>query len=524
MLDTFNYDNNQLTKNVVSEQQRTLNTGSTVDPREVIESDVIHGTNGSSNLTKSEPSLSKKSIGEKSVVVMMEWLRLDGVGAGGAYPEDALRRLSLPVGLSRILRKTRASWSAGSIGARSAPSTPLQGVVTSHGGQPQSIGEGQLAVAGSNNSQLPPPRSPSHTTLRCSDSHLAKPLSRSTPSMTGGTTQTPATVSRSSPTSTSSARQKKFHRHFAQSSKFCDQVAADERVLNYYSCALVGDILLQGHLYITPNYFAFYSNVFGYVTKLLIPTVSVQKISKEKTARIIPNAVAVTTDDERHVFCSLLSRDSTFKLMKQVWDAAIEARPVADILPLPVEGKLLAPVTLLVDDSEVNPEEDDSSMSESGTDLTSRPPTVCTDTDGHSASIPRPILPVTRCRIDQANLAKSVSSTRSNSLSTTFWGGLRSSTVIAILVAILAALYVSAALMMVRIDRLHTAYLNHPLASPERFTQDQLLQYLNSNLDQIVRVRQSLQTLSQQFVTMTSDSETGPVVSGGTVEPEDASS
>ena len=35
-----------------------------------------------------------------------------------------------------------------------------------------------------------------------------------------------------------------------------------------YSCALVGDILLQGHLYITENYFAFYSNVFGYVTKV----------------------------------------------------------------------------------------------------------------------------------------------------------------------------------------------------------------------------------------------------------------
>lgn len=36
-----------------------------------------------------------------------------------------------------------------------------------------------------------------------------------------------------------------------------------------YSCALVGDILLQGHLYITKNYFAFYSNVFGYVTKVI---------------------------------------------------------------------------------------------------------------------------------------------------------------------------------------------------------------------------------------------------------------
>lgn len=52
-------------------------------------------------------------------------------------------------------------------------------------------------------------------------SHLSKPLSRSTPSMAAGGAQTPAKVSsrsssRSSPTSTSSARQKKFHRHFSQ--------------------------------------------------------------------------------------------------------------------------------------------------------------------------------------------------------------------------------------------------------------------------------------------------------------------
>lgn len=150
--------------------------------------------------------------------------------------------------------------------------------------------------------------------------------------------------------------------------------------------------MLQGHLYITPNYFAFYSNVFGYITKLLIPTTSVRKISKEKTARIIPNAIAIATEEDRHVFCSLMSRDSTFKLMKQVWDAAIEGIEAADNLPLPVEAKLLAPDTLLVDDSEVNPEEDDSSMSESGTDLISRPPTICTDTDAMTPNISRPIL------------------------------------------------------------------------------------------------------------------------------------
>lgn len=80
----------------------------------------------------------------------------------------------------------------------------------------------------------------------------------------------------------SSSRQKKFHRHF-------QQVSTDEHVINCkllrdsekkfsfnksffilidFSCALVSDILLQGHLYITDNYFAFYSNVFGFVTKV----------------------------------------------------------------------------------------------------------------------------------------------------------------------------------------------------------------------------------------------------------------
>ena len=34
------------------------------------------------------------------------------------------------------------------------------------------------------------------------------------------------------------------------------------------ACAFVGDILLQGHLYVTDNYLAFHSNVFGYVTKV----------------------------------------------------------------------------------------------------------------------------------------------------------------------------------------------------------------------------------------------------------------
>lgn len=57
--------------------------------------------------------------------------------------------------------------------------------------------------------------------------------------------------------------------------------------------------------------------------QLQIPIRSVLKVSKEKTARIIPNAVGITTADEKHVFGSLLSRDSTFKFLTHIWKRAV---------------------------------------------------------------------------------------------------------------------------------------------------------------------------------------------------------
>ena len=51
---------------------------------------------------------------------------------------------------------------------------------------------------------------------------------------------------------------------------------------------------------------------------------SVTKITKEKTAKIIPNAVGICTEDNvKHIFASLLSRDTTFKLMTRLWKRAI---------------------------------------------------------------------------------------------------------------------------------------------------------------------------------------------------------
>ncbi|XP_042906886.1 GRAM domain-containing protein 2B isoform X2 [Parasteatoda tepidariorum] len=97
------------------------------------------------------------------------------------------------------------------------------------------------------------------------------------------------------------------------------EVPDHEKLVNYFSCALVSDILLQGHLFITKNYFGFYSNIFGHKTQILIPVSDVVKVTKEKIAKIIPNAVGVYTDSEKFIFGSLLSRDTAFRVIQQIW-------------------------------------------------------------------------------------------------------------------------------------------------------------------------------------------------------------
>ena len=51
-------------------------------------------------------------------------------------------------------------------------------------------------------------------------------------------------------------------------------MTSEVKQMSGYSCALMSDILLQGHLYVTENYIAFHSNVFGYVTRVIDPSSS----------------------------------------------------------------------------------------------------------------------------------------------------------------------------------------------------------------------------------------------------------
>ena len=73
-------------------------------------------------------------------------------------------------------------------------------------------------------------------------------------------------------------RQKKFSKFFKElqgevvniSKQIIFVKTSSKHILQGISCAYVGDILLHGNLYVTENYLAFHSNVFGYVTKVII--------------------------------------------------------------------------------------------------------------------------------------------------------------------------------------------------------------------------------------------------------------
>ncbi|XP_038660909.1 GRAM domain-containing protein 2B isoform X1 [Scyliorhinus canicula] len=100
--------------------------------------------------------------------------------------------------------------------------------------------------------------------------------------------------------------------------KLFKHVEKDEFLKQSFTCALQKDILYQGKLFVSENWICFNSKVFGRDIKIAIPAFTVTQIKKQKTALLVPNALCISTEIEKFMFVSLLSRDATYKLLKSV--------------------------------------------------------------------------------------------------------------------------------------------------------------------------------------------------------------
>ncbi|KAL3311551.1 hypothetical protein Ciccas_009866 [Cichlidogyrus casuarinus] len=105
---------------------------------------------------------------------------------------------------------------------------------------------------------------------------------------------------------------------------FKDTAVDTDRLLVDYSCALMNNgLLTQGRMYITEDWICFYSKVI-YPTKLMLHVPKIVSITKEKTAKLIPNAIqfvyATDESETRYFFTSFAAREKTFAILEKIWD------------------------------------------------------------------------------------------------------------------------------------------------------------------------------------------------------------
>ncbi|RVE58822.1 hypothetical protein OJAV_G00197680 [Oryzias javanicus] len=100
--------------------------------------------------------------------------------------------------------------------------------------------------------------------------------------------------------------------------KLFKELPETEILIVDYPCALQRDILLQGRLYLSENWICFYSNVFR-GTKIILTLKDIITMSREKTARLIPNAIQICTNTEKYFFTSFSAREKSYLGVFRMW-------------------------------------------------------------------------------------------------------------------------------------------------------------------------------------------------------------
>ncbi|KAM1140386.1 hypothetical protein ACFX19_041163 [Malus domestica] len=93
----------------------------------------------------------------------------------------------------------------------------------------------------------------------------------------------------------------------------------EEVLIEDFNCAFQENILIQGHMYLFVHYICFYSNIFGFETKKIIPFQEVTSVRRAKTAGIFPNAIEIFAGSKKYFFASFLSRDEALKIINDGW-------------------------------------------------------------------------------------------------------------------------------------------------------------------------------------------------------------
>ncbi|KAL1802374.1 hypothetical protein ACET3Z_031021 [Daucus carota] len=121
----------------------------------------------------------------------------------------------------------------------------------------------------------------------------------------------------------------------------------EEVLIQDFNCALQESFILQGHMYLFVHYVCFYSNLFGFETKKIIPFEDISSVRRAKTAGLFPTAIEITAAGKKFFFSSFLSRDEALKLIEDGWSehgngakSVMDQQDVSPVLSTPENGSL----------------------------------------------------------------------------------------------------------------------------------------------------------------------------------------
>lgn len=110
----------------------------------------------------------------------------------------------------------------------------------------------------------------------------------------------------------SKKRNRDFHNLFKS-------VPDDDYLIEDYSCAIQREILAHGRLYVSEGHLCFSSNIFGWITTLVMSFDEIVSVEKRSTALVFKNGLMISTLHAKHIFASFTSRDSTYDLIINIW-------------------------------------------------------------------------------------------------------------------------------------------------------------------------------------------------------------
>ncbi|CAF3178867.1 unnamed protein product [Rotaria sp. Silwood2] len=112
--------------------------------------------------------------------------------------------------------------------------------------------------------------------------------------------------------------------------KFFKDLPNDERLIVDYSCAWQKEILIQGRMYISQNYLCFYANFLKWETSLCLKFKDIVGITREKTAKVIPNALEIRSNkNDKYFFASFATRDKTYAMIFRIWQTVLIDQPIS---------------------------------------------------------------------------------------------------------------------------------------------------------------------------------------------------